>query len=152
MRNVTLMLPLVILVLVTASCSSNGVPVYETQGTVNFKGKPAEGAVVVFHPKSGDEELKKLRPFGRVAADGSYQLTTFEANDGAPAGEYNVSIEWMQAVRRNIEQRDEDDPTDARRELPSVDKLKGRYADSVESGLTATVKEGSNAIPAFELK
>ncbi len=36
----------------------------------------------------GDEKLAKLCPHALVAADGSFQLTTFKTGDGAPLGTY----------------------------------------------------------------
>jgi len=70
--------------------------------------------------------------FGLV--DGAFRLSTYDPNDGAPAGEYYVSVIW---------------PTDGRED---EDKLNGRYRDPKTSQLTATVKEGSNELKAFRLK
>lgn len=65
-------------------------------GKVLFRNTaPAAGALVVFHPT--DVAFEKTiggKPVGTVADDGTFKLTTYEAGDGAPAGEYGVTIDW----------------------------------------------------------
>src|SRR5262245_41467474 len=94
------------------SCTKHDsrVPVYPVHGQVLVADKPAKNAFVVFHP-AGTDGPEALRPYGHAAADGSFKLTTFEADDGAPAGEYQVSVVWLADVGG------EDPP----------DQLKGRY-------------------------
>src|SRR4051812_27610455 len=57
--------------LLTGACAKDEarIPVFPVRGQVNFEGKPAPGAFVVFHPveDAGDD----LRPTGRVGPDGS---------------------------------------------------------------------------------
>jgi hypothetical protein len=122
--------------LVTPSCSStdkaNQKPVHPVRGEVLLNEKPAVGAFVLFVPVNEPAENPDPRPRGTVGPDGSYTLSTYGENDGAPAGDYLVAV-WM------------DDPDQG-------DKLKGRYRDPGQSKLKATVKEGSNEIPTFRLK
>ncbi|MFO0951873.1 MAG: hypothetical protein U0835_12120 [Isosphaeraceae bacterium] len=40
------------------------------------------------------------RPSGKVSEDGTFQLTTYEAGDGAPAGEYTATLQWNKLVKR----------------------------------------------------
>ena len=56
----------------------------------------AAGAMVVFHPVSPDlEKLIGGKPTARkVNDDGTFTLTTYEDGDGAPEGEYGVTIQW----------------------------------------------------------
>jgi hypothetical protein len=128
--------------LLGVSCGSGLNPV---RGKVLFQGEPARGAVVVFHPKNNDG-LTTLRPSGVVDGDGNFTLSTSRPADGAAAGEYLVTITW---------------PEDAGPAKPAFgtelppeppDRLKGRYADRVRSGLSAQVKPGTNQLPPFEIK
>jgi len=77
-------------------CTQGKPPVVPAGGKVMYKGTtPAVGALVVFHPASYEIE-KQIggKPFGRVREDGSFTLTTYEEGDGAPEGEYGVTIDW----------------------------------------------------------
>src|SRR5262249_42061318 len=76
------------------SCSADkGQPVFPVRGKVYFEGEPARGALVVFHPMN-QSDLKTAKPRAVVEDDGSFALTTFVAKDGAPPGDYAVSIAW----------------------------------------------------------
>src|SRR3954451_7314937 len=61
------------------------VPVYPAIGKVTIKGEVPEGALVVLYPAKPGGEVE-LRPSGKVKQDGSFSLTTYDADDGAPAG------------------------------------------------------------------
>ena len=75
------------------------VPVYKVTGKVTVSGEVPEGALVVLYPAKiqGDQEL---RPSGKVRSDGSFSLTTYEADDGAPVGEYTATIAWNKLIKR----------------------------------------------------
>ncbi len=136
---------------------------YPVSGKVLYKGQPAAGAVVYFKAAGASGGRT---PMGVVASDGSFQLVSDDAK-GAPAGQYNVLVEW----------RDDPSPASAAatkfssasveragaktaivatksglsRVRPS-DRLKGRYLDSARPLLTANVEPRGNDLPAFELK
>jgi hypothetical protein len=77
--------------------TSNRIAVHPVEGKVEVSGEPAAGAFLVFHPTSAQPDLP--RPTAKVERDGSFRLTTFESADGAPAGEYAVTIEWRKLVK-----------------------------------------------------
>ncbi len=86
-------------IVVTAApgCGSSGKPAaIPATGKVMFKKTvPAVTALVVFHPV--DPNFEKTiggKPFGKVKDDGTFALTTFAEGDGAPEGEYGVTIDW----------------------------------------------------------
>src|SRR5262245_11865951 len=84
-----------VLLVAVAGCSSGSerVPVFPVRGQVFYQSKPAVGAVVILNPQDASlGERLPMRPNGKVEADGSFQITTYETNDGAPAGEYKVTI------------------------------------------------------------
>jgi hypothetical protein len=122
-----------------AGCGNNGQkPTYPVQGQLLYKGtEPAVGAMVVFNPIPADPSPTAIKPLGEVKEDGSFALTTYKADDGAPAGEYDVTVIWLQK------------PTGPRlgenRGL-AKDRLEGRYSDPAAAKLKATVSEGGSKI------
>jgi hypothetical protein len=122
------------LALACTSCGSEvRKPVFPARGKVLCDQKPAPKAIVTFHPlgtmgvETGPETVN---PHGVVAEDGTFQLTTYSPNDGAPAGKYAVTIIWRTEPRS----RDEEERT----------LLPLRYGHPGSSGLRAEVKEGPN--------
>lgn len=125
-----------------SACSSkeNRPACHAVTGKVLVKGKPAEGALVVFHPaqKTDEKAWPSGYPRGTAGADGTFTLSTFGTGDGAPAGEYVVVIQWPKVNPDNEEEQE--------------DRLQGRYADPAAAKLKAQVKEGPNELPPFQLK
>jgi hypothetical protein len=98
---------------------------------------PANGAFVVFHPTN--PELEKQmggRPFGYVMEDGTVSLTTYQQGDGAPEGEYGVTVVW----------ETKGDPKGGLAfeggGVAASDKLEGRYGNPTAPKIKATVKSG----------
>jgi hypothetical protein len=89
--------------LVLAGCSSKKVegrkPVFPVRGKVLVGGQPAPGALVVFHPVGVSFDAE--RPFAHVGPDGTFDLTTYQGKDGAPEGEYAVTLQWYVSTDRN---------------------------------------------------
>ncbi len=108
--------------------------VFPVSGSVSVAGKPAAGVVVVFHPQSDTGMTKGNKPYTTTGEDGTFQVTTYTTGDGAPAGEYIVTLIW---------------PVNPRG--PSPDRLKGRYAKPDKSTITATIQQGENTLPKWEL-
>jgi hypothetical protein len=134
MRSITFPIPFMALGLVAGCGAAGRVPVFPVQGQVLFNGKPAAGAQVVFHP-AGKTGSDALRPTAQVDADGKFTLTTFTSGDGAPAGEYEVTVE--QWVSKN------DDP--------AVNVLPARYRQVRTSGLRVTIAANENQVPTIKL-
>lgn len=110
------------------------VPVYPVRGQVLVGDKPAPKAFVVLHP-ADDQDQQALRPYGHTAEDGSFKLTTFEPDDGAPAGEYRVTVVWLAPGGG------EDPP----------DLLKGRYRDPAATPLKVTIRQDATELAPFKL-
>ena len=86
-----------LLALLAAGCGGEGKPATApAAGKVTFnKTTPPVGALVVFHP--ADKSLGRAMggtPLAKVKDDGTFTLTTYESGDGAPPGEYGVTIDW----------------------------------------------------------
>jgi hypothetical protein len=125
----------IVFVAILAGCGKSRLadrkPVVPVRGFVSFQGKPAVGAVVSFQP-AGQIQLGGLRANGRVGDDGAFALTTYVTADGAPPGQYVVTVYWADPAKRLAE-----DEGDERTDL-APDLLKGRFAGG-RSVLRATV-------------
>jgi len=73
------------------------VPVVAAHGTIEFDGKPASGAILQLHPVKARKDLPNL-PQALADEAGRFDLSTFRRNDGAPAGEYVVTVTWRPDV------------------------------------------------------
>lgn len=136
---------LVAIVLVDCcACSDDGRrPVFPVSGQVMYHGKPTPDALVIFHPIS-DPDPSAPRPLTRVNPDGSFTLTTYEMNDGAPAGEYTVTITWV---------KDIDNGNTAKEDIkPAKHLLPERYSKVETSGLKVEIKKEKNKLAAFNLE
>jgi hypothetical protein len=111
---------------------------YPVSGTVLVKGKAVAGVKVSFHAQFGMGTYK-FTPFALTDKDGRFAVTTKTMNDGAPAGEYLVTFEKLQAG------------SDARGQDVEVDVWKGKYADQAKAE-KVTVTSGDNVLGPFDLK
>lgn len=117
---------------------------YRVQGKVSVKGQAADGAKVTFFPTSAEASngaTKVPPPSGTVDAGGVFHLETFKPGDGAPAGDYKVTVVWL-----------EPPPANAQGIFNQKDRLQGRYTDPKTSPLQAKVENGGGEIPPFDLK
>ena len=139
MRYLGLVALMVVALGLSACGKSDGrKPTFDVNGRVLLDdGKPAEHATVVLHPLD-DSGPDVVKPRGKVTADGSFKLTTYDGNDGAPSGEYRVTVElWLSSGRGD------EGPTS---------RLPTKYAKPETSGLTATVKDGPTELKTIEIK
>lgn len=129
------------LLLGALGCSSSDNATYPVELEVFVNGKPATGAVVVLYPTGGVKTDTAL-PTGKVGEGGAVKLSTFAQDDGAPPGEYTVTVEWRDVKYVG---------TDNLREF-SADKLKGKYKrhDSPNAP-KVTVDKQPNKLPALQL-
>lgn len=128
--------------LAAVGCGKSGSGTVPVAGKVVVNGKPAAGAVVTFHPDGAAADAP--RPTARTGDDGRFQLTTKAAGDGAPAGEYRVTVTWNAppAGRKGVE--GEDGPP---RLLVPV-----AYTKPGRTPLRASVLPGSNDEITFTVK
>jgi hypothetical protein len=76
-----------LLVAAAGGCGGKNKPV-RVEGIVTLDGNPLAGATITFVP-----EQEGRRPASGVTDDdGSFELTTFQAGDGALAGDYKVTV------------------------------------------------------------
>jgi hypothetical protein len=109
-----------------------------------YKGKePATGALVVFHPASSGDATNPLRPTATVGEDGSFVLSTYKPEDGAPAGDYSVTIVWLEKPAKSL--------TGTENRSLAIDRLKGRYADAKAAKLKAHIEKGQTNEVRFDV-
>ncbi len=134
--------PLLCIALAGCGKDDGRIEVFPTQGKVLVNGQPADGARVVFYPEAPEVDFKKMpTPAATTDASGQYQLESYKPKDGAPAGNYKVTVVWL-----------EPPPPNAQGIFDQKDRLGGRFASPDSSKLTATVEDGGGEIPPFELK
>ncbi|HEV3119346.1 MAG TPA: hypothetical protein VGY58_19985, partial [Gemmataceae bacterium] len=122
------------------SCSSNkqygSHPPYPTSGQLLVNGEPAADAnVLLFHLDDWGE--RSILPQAWTDEEGRFVLSTYGDSDGAPAGDYQVAVEW---------------PAYRKGKNWGPDKLGGKFAKPATSGLKAHVEKGTNELPPFNLK
>jgi hypothetical protein len=131
--------PLALSGLLLAGCpeADKRLPTHPVRGQLFVGGKPAAGAVVQLDGESA--ELKGLCPHGIVGADGTYRLTTYRTDDGAPSGTYALTVTWPSPPKPG---HDEDGP----------DRLNGRYANPQRPVRRVSVGPGVNDLERLDLK
>jgi hypothetical protein len=106
---------------------------YAVEGKVLVNGEPAENLSVAFHPLDGDKN--RFCPVGRTNSKGVFHLMTRSGADGAPAGEYSVTLVWLDGLFDECECPD-----------PLIhDRLKGLYAKADQSKLQVKVGSSGNS-------
>ena len=83
-------------------------PTFPVEGTVLIRGKPAEGVQVFLHPRDVSQRGK---PRGVTDADGRFRLRTYHDGDGAPAGDYTVTVYWPAPYNPDVPSRTSCRPT-----------------------------------------
>jgi hypothetical protein len=89
--------------IVFAGCGkqdASRVPVHPATGALSFRGQPASGAFVSLHPKDS-ATVGAPSPRATVGPDGKFALSTYDSQDGAPEGNYVVTVQWYKPVRQN---------------------------------------------------
>jgi hypothetical protein len=137
-------LMLACLVLPASGCGNKGTrqPVFPVRGQVLYEGQLTPHALVVFHPVAPQDGNTPL-PRGEVAEDGTFTLSTYQPGDGAPAGEYFVTVEWwLSSAWPDLTQADDAPPTN---------RLPQRYSQAGASGIRVRINEGDNELDPFTL-
>jgi hypothetical protein len=87
-------------VLLLAGCHGSDLrKTYPVAGTITIDGAPAEpGILVLLHPQFTETDKYPIHPRGATTENGAFKITTYNADDGAPEGEYVATLEWPQRV------------------------------------------------------
>jgi hypothetical protein len=125
--------------LACASCGPQHNGIYPVSGEVTYNGSPASGAAVFFF-RRGTNPTHEHTVMGIVDEDGVFELVCGSLGKGAPAGEYDVVVEW----------KDVSGPNKGRPQH-GPDKLNGRYADPKHPRLHATIEAEPTELAPFDL-
>ncbi|HZZ27759.1 MAG TPA: hypothetical protein VFE46_07090 [Pirellulales bacterium] len=133
--------------LAAAGCGSSKpeglLTVYPAEGKVSFKGAVPQGAYVALHPKTNFKAPngQAVVPTAQVQPDGTFALSSYGADDGAPEGEYVLTAEWHKTVKGAG-----GDPVLGPNLLPP------QYSKPATSPLKVTIVAGKNELPPIVLK
>ena len=126
---------LMIAALAFASCGGCGdnwqAETQPATGRVTINGKPPTGALVQLYPVNERVDKRNSTPWGKVQPDGTFALTTYAPDDGAPVGEYFFTIVWPE---------DSSEPS-------LFDRLGRKYARPQQSKWRVKVQDGNNVLP-----
>lgn len=114
----------------------------QVTGTITVDEKPAEGAILLFHPKGGG-----ATSVGSAVAsdDGSYSIVS-DMNPGISPGTYQVTVTWpdptfepsKSAILKGIAE-------------PGPDLLKGRYVSKANSNLEVQIEASTTQLDPITL-
>jgi predicted phosphodiesterase len=110
----------------------NRQPTYPARGSITFEGKPLAGAYVVLTGVT-EEGKQPARADALTRADGTFTLSTYQANDGAAAGKYTITVVWRK-------------PFYTPEGKPGPNLLPPRYASDKTSGLKTEITRDDNII------
>lgn len=129
-----------LLCLLALGCGGQQLP--QVTGTITVDGKPAEGAVLLFHPNGGG-----ATSIGSAVAtsDGTYRIVSNQ-NPGIPPGKYLVTVSWPDPSYKPSER----DVMLGTAEL-GPDLLKGRYIAKGKSDLEVEIDGTTKQLDPIEL-
>jgi hypothetical protein len=128
-----------VVALAYCGCGDGRRPVYPVQGEVHLQGQAPVHALVTFHPVA-DDGAGAVHPTGQVDDKGRFTLTSYVSGDGAPEGEYRVTVAWFLSSGR---------PGD---DSPPANYLPGRYSRPDTTPLRAVVRKGGVQLEPFQLQ
>jgi hypothetical protein len=110
---------------------------FPVEGIVLFKGQPIPGAFVVLHPRSALPNVPT--PRASVSSDGALKVSTYYGGDGAPVGEYVLTVEWYRPVKHGQEQ------------IAGPNVIPRKYASARTSDLVVSAAAKPNKLPPINL-
>ncbi len=117
---------------------------FPVSGKILYRGKPIPDATVCLHPVTPFADGKPaVLPRAEVNENGEFTVTTYRTHDGAPAGEYRVTVSWLGPLSGI----DEDAEDRLRERLPR------KYVNAQTTDLQVAVSEqGSNELPEIQIR
>lgn len=132
--------------LTLAGCSGTSrTDLYPVAGSVRVNGRPAADAVVTLYPVNGPA-AEEARPNGRADEAGHFTLTTHTSGDGAPAGEYRVTVTRIVAVTPANRPVVEGENLTVRNMIPTT------YARPETTPLKVTIQPGATEPLVLDIK
>jgi hypothetical protein len=135
----TLALAIVLGSLAVTGCGEKGLHVVPVSGKVVVQGQPAAGAQVVLHPVAAKAD-QTFSAIGKVQDDGSFKISAFGKDDGAPPGEYVATVQWFKVVQNDGGAG------------PGPNVIPRDYGDPARSPFKVTIKDEPTVLQPFEVK
>lgn len=114
-------------------------PVFPVSGKVLIDGQPGHEVRLLFIPTNTADTMAP-KPTAITDEQGNLIVTTYVTGDGAPEGEYKISLEWPKMVNY------------FGRMQPGPDRLGGKYKNAAASKWTVFINAGNNTLPDFDIK
>ncbi|VTS05867.1 transthyretin-like family protein [Tuwongella immobilis] len=115
-------------------CGESGPKKVPVSGRVTVNGQPAAMVRVQFLHEDSTLPGNLKMPVGLTDEQGNFALSTDGDKDGAVAGEYRITLEWLSG-----------------NSLSAYDKLAGRFANPQSTQFRATVGNAATTVPPLEL-
>jgi hypothetical protein len=132
---------LVVAITLAAGCGQGAkdasVAVHPATGKITFKGQSIPGAMLTLHPKTEIADVPK--PRASVGKDGAFHVSTFAGGDGAPEGEYTVTVVWYKPIKNGPDVE----------AGPNV--IPKQYTSPQSSNVTVKIAAGQNDLPTIQL-
>jgi hypothetical protein len=138
-----LTLAVVVFSLASFSGCNPGPTLVQVQGKILVDGKPANGAVLLFHPDGG---TAKSVSSAQALEDGTFTLVT-DTKPGILAGNYIVTLTWPDPSHK-VSDRDKMMGLAE----PGKDLLDGKYVMKDRSGIKVEIAAGATTLPPIEVK
>lgn len=130
-----------ILFMAFAGCNRGPVgrlPVHPVEGNVTLDGKPLANALVALHPRESGEG--RIVGRGQTDADGKFRISTYDSGDGAPEGEYAVTVEYYQPQKQGESV------------VPGPNVLSPKLSSSTTTDIAVKVAAGPNKLAPIEVR
>ena len=129
------------LLIFALGCDTAGLKLVQVTGTISVNKKPADGAIIYFHPN--DAGLSSASAVAK--SDGTFDIM-YNGEKGIPAGNYKVTVMWPDPAKK---------PSESQIMMGTAevgpDLLKGKYATKAASSLKAEITTSTQTLPPFDL-
>ena len=122
------------LAIMATGCGSGNPETFPASGKVSYKGATLQNGVVQLVPEGSGNAAT-----GQIQADGTFKLGTFEKDDGALPGKYNISVQVFPPAGEGAGLPGQEF---GNKEPP----IPRKYMDPNTSKLTYEIKAGENKI------
>ena len=121
------------------------VAVHPVKGKAVMEGQPMAGAHLVLYPGPDSKIPVGITSRGTVATDGTFELSTFDPKDGAPSGEFIVTVVWSKPVVVDGETQSGPSLISAVYSKPDSSPLRIKITANAKELVPIEVKQGSMA-------